>query len=32
MTFESAIPEDMQAVIEKWTNYAENSMKNGDVN
>ena len=32
MTFESAIPEDMQAVIEKWTNYAENSMKNGDLN
>lgn len=32
MTFESAIPDDMQAVIEKWTNYAENSMKNGDVN
>ena len=32
LTFESAIPPDMQAVIEKWTNYAENSMKNGDVN
>lgn len=32
LTFESAIPNDMQAVIEKWTNYAENSMKNGDVN
>jgi 23S rRNA pseudouridine1911/1915/1917 synthase len=32
LTFESAIPHDMQAVIEKWTNYAENSMKNGDVN
>ncbi|MBM3448866.1 MAG: RluA family pseudouridine synthase [Bacteroidetes bacterium] len=32
LTFESAIPSDMQAVIEKWTNYAENSMKNGDIN
>jgi len=32
LTFESPIPPDMQAVIEKWTNYAENSMKNGDVN
>jgi 23S rRNA pseudouridine1911/1915/1917 synthase len=31
MSFESPVPADMQSVIDKWTNYAENSMKNGDV-
>ena len=27
MSFESALPPDMQAVLDKWENYSENSMK-----
>jgi 23S rRNA pseudouridine1911/1915/1917 synthase len=27
MSFESALPADMQAVLDKWENYSENSMK-----
>jgi 23S rRNA pseudouridine1911/1915/1917 synthase len=27
MSFESNLPEDMQAVLDKWENYSENSMK-----
>lgn len=27
MSFESDFPEDMQAVLDKWENYSENSMK-----
>jgi len=27
MSFESALPTDMQAVLDKWENYSENSMK-----
>jgi 23S rRNA pseudouridine1911/1915/1917 synthase len=27
MSFESNLPDDIQAVLDKWENYSENSMK-----